>query len=233
MKTNPNDNCTNETCATNDNLDSNNNNMVETDNAEHPNDYVPNNYEFKPIENDDDSSSESDDNNEDVEDNIVVRGENNEEYEFVAQEDSEEDSSSGNNTDDEESEEDEQINWRKSVDSFYDPVDELPTNPNVGDRYISYDTANGWTKNYIYEYVNSSTWKETVPVKGDATYVIGGEIKPHMTIMYNGDKWGKMRDADEEERVRECHLTTILFIAGWIGFGIGSLIAVIHQNLTF
>ena len=41
--------------------------------------------------------------------------------------------------------------WIEPVKEQYDPSVALPSNPSQGDRYISTATANGWTKDYIYE----------------------------------------------------------------------------------
>jgi len=57
------------------------------------------------------------------------------------------------------------LDYQNSVIEFYDPTTSLPTNPAVGDRYISSATSNGWTENYIYEW-DGSNWIETVPNLG-------------------------------------------------------------------
>lgn len=56
--------------------------------------------------------------------------------------------------------------WLHEVITFYEPNETLPFEPNIGDRYISTATANGWTINNIYEW-NGSSWTATVPTSGD------------------------------------------------------------------
>ena len=51
------------------------------------------------------------------------------------------------------------------VERWYDPTDGLPADPEVGDRYGSDATANGWTINYIYEW-DGTEWVETIPEEG-------------------------------------------------------------------
>lgn len=46
------------------------------------------------------------------------------------------------------------------VNAFYDPSIGLPQDPSELDRYIATATANGWTKNNIYTYLDG-TWHET------------------------------------------------------------------------
>lgn len=46
----------------------------------------------------------------------------------------------------------------------------IPTPPQVGDRYIAKVTANGWTKDYIYEF-DGTQWTETAPVEGACVVV--------------------------------------------------------------
>ena len=51
------------------------------------------------------------------------------------------------------------------VEDSYDPTGGLPADPTVGDRYISDDTANGWTIDYIYEW-DGTSWEESIPEEG-------------------------------------------------------------------
>jgi len=51
------------------------------------------------------------------------------------------------------------------IDDFYGPVDGLPADPTVGDRYIADSTANGWTQDYVYEW-DGTEWEETTPEEG-------------------------------------------------------------------
>jgi len=48
---------------------------------------------------------------------------------------------------------------------WYDPTGGLPVDPEVGDRYGSDATANGWTIDYIYEWTGEE-WMETEPEEG-------------------------------------------------------------------
>ena len=57
------------------------------------------------------------------------------------------------------------LDYQNSVIDFYDPIPSLPTNPSIKDRYIASETANGWTKNNIYEW-DGTQWVETVPNLG-------------------------------------------------------------------
>lgn len=50
--------------------------------------------------------------------------------------------------------------------NFYNPAISLPVAPLLGDRYISSWTANGWSKDIIYEW-NGLTWTATTPTTGD------------------------------------------------------------------
>jgi len=57
--------------------------------------------------------------------------------------------------------------WLDPVIDFHDPTT-LPS----GDRYIASATANGWTKDNIYEWNgDTSTWDETIVVDGNAVVV--------------------------------------------------------------
>ena len=51
------------------------------------------------------------------------------------------------------------------ADDWYDPTDGLPEDPDVGDRYISEETAHGWTQDYVYEW-DGDEWVESVPDEG-------------------------------------------------------------------
>lgn len=59
--------------------------------------------------------------------------------------------------------------WLDPVREFFNPVGTLPSEPNTGDRYIASSTANGWTKDHVYEW-DGSAWDETAPVSGNALY---------------------------------------------------------------
>ena len=74
--------------------------------------------------------------------------------------------------------------WKDAVDDFYDPTAGTPAGPSTGDRYISEATANGWTKDNIYEY-DGSAWVETVTASGDAAYVIADTV----AYVFNGTSW--------------------------------------------
>jgi hypothetical protein len=60
--------------------------------------------------------------------------------------------------------------WQVPVISIFDNTLALPVGPSVGDRYISLVTANGWTKDNIYDY-NGATWDQTIVIEGMATVV--------------------------------------------------------------
>jgi hypothetical protein len=51
------------------------------------------------------------------------------------------------------------------IDDWWDPTAGLPVDPDVGDRYGSDATANGWTIDYIYEWTGEE-WVETAPEEG-------------------------------------------------------------------
>jgi hypothetical protein len=74
------------------------------------------------------------------------------------------------------------IIWQPSVKEIYDPTGGLPS-PITGERYISYATANGWTKDYIYQW-NGSSWDETIPLNNYALLVEGGSYHSHSMVMY-------------------------------------------------
>ena len=78
--------------------------------------------------------------------------------------------------------------WKEPVLAFYDPTNGLPSSPSSGDSYISLATDNGWTVDCIYTY-NGSSWTETIPVSGYATWVEGGTYKANMSVLYNGNSW--------------------------------------------
>lgn len=54
---------------------------------------------------------------------------------------------------------------------FYDPTDGLPTDPGVGDRYISDADAEGWEIDHIYEW-DGETWVESEPSDGWMIWVM-------------------------------------------------------------
>ena len=76
------------------------------------------------------------------------------------------------------------INWQANVKDRFDPVSATPATPTTGDRYISTTTNNGWTMNYIYEW-NGSTWDETIPTEGYATWVEDEDTQ----YTFNGTIW--------------------------------------------
>ena len=88
------------------------------------------------------------------------------------------------------------IEWLNSVNGFYDPSNELPENPNIGDRWISSVTANGWTKDYIYEYTGTA-WAE-IPVSGVAVTVNKdtGNI-----LIYNQNEWDTLSPIGEHNQL--------------------------------
>lgn len=78
------------------------------------------------------------------------------------------------------------LNWQNSVISIFDPTSGLPT-LNIGDRYISFATINGWIKDYIYECLDGISWEAIAPVRGDALWI----EQYLMTYVYNGSEWVK------------------------------------------
>jgi len=51
------------------------------------------------------------------------------------------------------------------VEDWYDPTDGLPEDPEIGDRYISDATAEGWEIDHIYEW-DGDEWIESEPEEG-------------------------------------------------------------------
>lgn len=106
------------------------------------------------------------------------------------------------------------IGFNKFSQGFYNPnIDGLPKDPTIGDRYISaenYVPTNEWKTNNIYVW-NGTRWDETIPMNGNALYVLGSGngypayfrrmiyfngsswviYSPEMTIMYDGTFWRK------------------------------------------
>ena len=78
--------------------------------------------------------------------------------------------------------------WQEEVKEYYDPSVELPISPAIGDRYLSYATGNGWTRNDIYEW-NGSIWVETEPLNNYAVFIQGGSIHPTDLFVFNGTIW--------------------------------------------
>ena len=79
------------------------------------------------------------------------------------------------------------IDWQESVLDRYDPTSNTPVGPSTDDRYIATATANGWTNNNIYQY-NGTSWDETVPTEGTATWVEDENTQ----YVYNGSVWVKL-----------------------------------------
>ena len=73
-----------------------------------------------------------------------------------------------------------------SVDDFFDPTDATPADPDIGDRYISEATANGWTDKYIYEW-DGSEWDETVPNEGNMVEIETGDEENTYYSFIDGD----------------------------------------------
>jgi len=74
--------------------------------------------------------------------------------------------------------------WLDPVTEFFDPVGTTPATPQTGDRYVALSTANGWTKDNVYEW-DGSSWAETVPVAGNALFS-GDESADYF---YDGSGW--------------------------------------------
>lgn len=78
------------------------------------------------------------------------------------------------------------LDWQNSVLSRFDPSSGLPGSPSDGDRYISTDTANGWTENNIYQYdLSTTSWEETVADEGMAAWV----EDENKIYVFNGADW--------------------------------------------
>ena len=65
---------------------------------------------------------------------------------------------------------------------WYDPTDGLPADPEVGDRYGSDATANGWTVDYIYEW-DGEEWVESAPEEG---WMIWDLLELIMWVFFSG-----------------------------------------------
>lgn len=79
------------------------------------------------------------------------------------------------------------LDWQQSVDNFHTASDGLPELPTVGDRYVSLDTANGWTENNIYEW-DGTSWVETVPNTGFAVWLESDDV----LYVFNGTSWVRL-----------------------------------------
>ena len=73
------------------------------------------------------------------------------------------------------------------IDAWWDPTAGLPVNPEIGDRYGSDATANGWTIDYIYEW-NGTEWMETSPEEGWLLWELFGMI---LWFFFSGG-WGEV-----------------------------------------
>ena len=76
------------------------------------------------------------------------------------------------------------------IEDFYDPTGGLPVDPEVGDRYISDATANGWTYDYVYEW-DGTEWVESVPEEGWMIWELIGLI---LWVFFSGG-WMEVGDA--------------------------------------
>lgn len=63
--------------------------------------------------------------------------------------------------------------YLKPVISIYDNTTALPVTPLPGDRYIAMTTANGWQKDYVYEWdnVTGNGWVELYPLEGSMIFI--------------------------------------------------------------
>ena len=78
------------------------------------------------------------------------------------------------------------VSYLEPVISFWDAASGLPSSPSNGDRYIASSSGNGWTEDYVYEYVaSSSSWDEYVPSTNDTVWV----EEESSTYNYNGSDW--------------------------------------------
>ena len=82
------------------------------------------------------------------------------------------------------------LSWKDKVIEFHALSTVPVVGPANGDRYISTETAGGFTKDYIYQWASSVPgWEETAVGEGDALYVIQGALFADSTIVYNGAAW--------------------------------------------
>ena len=78
------------------------------------------------------------------------------------------------------------LDWQDSVLDFHDASSALPVDPADGDRYLCEISGNGWTADYIYEYVyNGSTWEEIIPNSGFTVWVEADDT----SYVFNGSAW--------------------------------------------
>lgn len=87
--------------------------------------------------------------------------------------------------------------WRKSVKSFWDPTNTLPTSPKIGDKFISTKTINNsnynWYQNHIYTWTGwsglsndmtlttpacTNGWIDTVPTTNYSVNIEKGTVLP-------------------------------------------------------
>jgi len=75
------------------------------------------------------------------------------------------------------------LKWIKNV---LDITTSTLAAPGDGNRYISSETSNGWTKDYIYEYdADDDEWDEFIPDLGTSTWV--DDVSRY--YVYNGSEW--------------------------------------------
>lgn len=76
----------------------------------------------------------------------------------------------------------------------YDPINGLPTFPLNGDRYISKETANGWIKNYMYEWKSKlSKWTCITPLANLEVNIRSGSNSYNTIASFDGSNWKYVR----------------------------------------
>lgn len=82
-------------------------------------------------------------------------------------------------------------NWHKSVISFFDPTNGLPSvsiPDSIGNTYICSASSHGWTINYMYIW-DGWEWVEKIPTENFGVYVEGGDTFSQSIIVFNGSLW--------------------------------------------
>ena len=103
------------------------------------------------------------------------------------------------------------IEWQKHINNVFDPTSGLPINPTNGDRYISLETANGWTVDYIYEYV-IDTWVESIPRTGWSLWNKGNNV----IYAYNTNRWVEIMGGMATDKKKQTEYMLIGTMASYL-----------------
>jgi hypothetical protein len=118
--------------------------------------------------------------------------------------------------------------YQQSVLTRHNPA-ALPVSPSDGDRHFSLATANGWTINRIYQYIESTTsWEEIVLTAGAELYVEADS----MLYLWNGTSLNSFAESTQIK----CRITGINMkaVAAYTGVTTGiSTDFFIPTHLTF